>query len=296
MLSNLPKNLLFILATLVGLLVTSFVFVSYAKEIPDSIESAIKNVKQNVDTLVSIKDNAGLTEEEKETKKFEAAKDALLSVIELGLTEISAFKEKLSEQKIEKLSASDYTFDAEEIHGNLKKMVEYYEAYHQDMLKRVELLEDYKDAQGLAKDIKNWREKIYRPGIKKILSLELTLKNKEIIKVANNRFDKILADLRKLKNAKLITLSSVEPLLDNITGNKKAIIALDEEITAIILKILKTPTATLEASDKLSSEKVLISDHQLISNLVEQSFLKVKDMYRAFIEINSLVKKMIGVE
>ncbi len=279
-----------------GLFVTSFVFVASAKEIPESIESAIKNVRQNVGALVGIKDDANLTNEEKEVKKFEAAKDALESVINLGLAEIAAFKEKLNEIEIEKLSAADYTFDAEETHENLQKMIGYYEAYHKDMLKRVELLSGYKDAQNLAKDIKNWRDKIYRPGIRKILSLELVLKNRDIINVANNRFDKILADLKKLKNAKLITLSSVEPLLDSITGDKKATAALDEEITIIILKILKTPTPILETSNKQKPEESLISDHKLISNLVEQSFLKVKDMYKAFIEINALVKKMIGIE
>ena len=125
------------------------------------------------------------------------------------------------------------------------------------------------------------------------LQPKVILHNKNIIKIANNRFEKILVDLKKLKNAKLITFEILRTSINGATANINSAEALDAEATALMIKVLKT--SAVSANKDKGTEKNTPTDFQKINNLVEQSFLKIKDTYKKFIETNELVKKMMGI-
>lgn len=261
----------------------------------EPLQEAIDDVRASIDELATIKDSEDGNISEKESKKVTAGKEALYKIIALGKAEVSALENKLDDLEIEQLVASDFNFDAEETHENLTQMLSYFEAYYDGAVKRVNNLETYEEVRAFARDIRLWRDGVYTPGSQRILSLDLVLKNKNIIKIGNARFDKIAIDLKKLKNAKLITLTAIEPLLNNAAGNKKIAIALDEEITSIMLKMLREYPVVLGGGVK--NEPIdIIPDYERVENLVGQSFGNVRDMYKKFLEINSLVKKMLASE
>ncbi len=282
---------------MLALFFASFIFGPHheARAQESLIKSAIKELRDSVTAFINAKDNDEISAQEKEIKRIETAKETLKKILRLGLVEISALKDRLNELEIEKLVITDYTFDASEVYDSLARLLEYYEAYHNDTLKKVERLKNYDEAKNIAKEIKKWRESIYAPGIQKILSLDLVLRNKAILGIADARFEKILSDLRKLKNSKLLTFAELEALLNAATANLKTAEALDDEATRLILRALKENT--LNPPDKnLDENEVAISSHKRISNLVDQSIIKIKDAYKKFIEINTKVKKILELE
>jgi hypothetical protein len=276
-----------------ALLLASFVFLFAAA--PVLAKTEIEEVKESADTLVSIKDSDNLSPKTKEEKKFAAAKDTLRKILGLSIAEVKRLQDKLDELEIEKLVASDYTFDAAEVHEMLSRMLDYYLAYYDDMGKRLDLISAYEEARNFARDLKTWREKTYLPGVERLLALDLVLRNKNLIGIADARFEKILNDLRKLKNSKLITFESLDEFLMSATGNLKSAAALDEEATNLLIRMLKSSTLNPAPGNDFGNSE-LASLYRRINNLVDQSLTRIKNAYRQFLEINTLVKKMVGVE
>lgn len=273
-----------------AIIIASFIFNAPITVMASDIPTTIEEIRDSISDLLIAKDDDSVSEQEKEKKKVEAAKNTLKKILELGLLEIKTFKSKLDDLNIGDLVVSDYTFDSSDVYDSLDRLLNYYEAFYKDTLKRLQSVKKYEDIQVLAKDIKLWRENTYTPGIQKILALDLVLRNKNIIKIANSRFDKILSDLRKLKNSGLISLSEVERYLADATANLKAAEALDSEITKITLQLLKKQTLNLD-NQKKNDSRLIISDYKRINNLVDQSIIKVKEAYKIFIALNSEVKK-----
>lgn len=281
------------LYTKLAIIFASFVFLLSSGTVLAKTE--IEEVKESADALIGIKDSDNLSPKAKEEKKLAAAKDTLRKILALSITEVERLQDKLDELEIEKLVATDYTFDAAEVHEMLSRMLDYYLAYYEDMGKRLELINTYDAARNFARDLKTWREKTYLPGVERLLALDLVLRNKNLIGIANARFEKILNDLRKLKNSKLITFESLEEFLMNATGNLKSAAALDEEATNLLIRMLKSSTLNPAPGNDAGNAE-LANLYRRIGNLVDQSLIKIKIAYRQFLEINSLVKKMIGTE
>lgn len=280
---------------LLALIFASLIFILAV--LPASAKTGVLEVKESVGVFINIKDNTALSSKAKEEKKFATGKDALRKILALSIAEVERLKTKLDDLEIEKLVAADYTFDAAEVHEMLSRTLEYYLAYYSDMEKRIEFLSAYEEVRAFARDLKTWREKTYLPGVERLIALDLVLRNKNILRVANIRFEKILSDLRKLKNSKLITYESLDEFLIGATGNLKSAAALDEEATNMLIRLLKASSLKLETGkDSEGANAELASLYRRINNLVDQSLLRVKNAYRQFLEINSLVKKMVEVE
>ncbi len=266
---------------------------AYAAPNNPTLQNALAEVRSSVENFINIKDDDSLEASVKDLKKLESSKNMMQKIVNLGLLEVETFKKELGDLAIEDLITSDYTFDAAEANDTLVNTLTYYGAYFASTGERIQNLKTYSETQSLARDLKIWRTQIFNPGIERIIGLKLVLRNKNIIKIANNRFEKILIDLKKLKNAKLITFDALQASINGAAANINSAEALDTEATALIIKILKTSAVT-ENKDK-DTEKNTPTDFQKINNLVEQSFVKIKDTYKKFIETNELVKKMIGI-
>ncbi len=266
---------------------------AYADQNNPTLQNALAEVRSSVENFINIKDDDSLEVGAKDLKKFEASKNMLQKIVNLGLLEVGTFKKELNDSAIEDLVTNDYTFDAAEAHDTLVNTLTYYSAYFTSTGERIENLKTYSETQSLAHDLKIWRMQIFNPGIERIIGLKLVLRNKNIIKITKSRFEKILIDLKKLKNAKLITFDALQASINGAAANINSAEALDTEATALIIKILKTSAVT-ENRDK-NVEKNIPTDFQKINNLVGQSFIKIKDTYKKFIETNELVKKMMGI-
>ncbi|MBI2075494.1 MAG: hypothetical protein HYT82_02400 [Candidatus Harrisonbacteria bacterium] len=254
-----------------------------------SLSDALRDVKASIETLARAKD--AVTTENREKEEFRAKTQALKKIIELGKLEVADLRARLANFRIEELVADDFTFDAVETANNLAGMLEGFAAY--DDAAGVELLnaQNTADIKKIASDMRAWREETYNPGVKKILSLGLLLQNRAALKTASVRFDKILADLRKLKSAELISFETLQPSTTAAGASIRKAKALNDDATGIMFHILRaTPASENE------ERGAPLSAHERIANLLDQSFAELRAAYKAFLEMNGEVKKMLGVE
>ncbi len=257
-------------------------------------KTASDEVKASVGAFISAKDNDTLSPQSKEVKKFAAARETLRKILDLSIAEVERLKEKLDNLKIEELVASDYSLDAAEVYDMLSRLLDYYLVYYADMEKRVDGLKTYEETRVAARDLKEWRGKTYLPGVERLVAIDLVLRNKSILRTAGSRLDKILNDLRKLKNSKLISLETLNELVANAGNNLKSAAALDEEATNVLIKLLKTSSLNLEPQEQ--KDAAFEAVYRRIVDLTDQSLIRIKNGYRYFFEINIRVKKMVGVE
>ncbi len=243
-----------------------------------AVTSARDALKTSVNELVSAKDG-NEKDADREAKKLAAAKETVKKAAELGISEIVTLEKKLKNLEIEKLVTDDYTFDAVDVHDKLAAGLAEGKSYQKTLLRNIDIAATQEDIQRIAGELQKWRDDFYTPIVKKIFSIDLVLRQKNIVTMGNNRFEKILNDLHKLKNAKLIALEPFDALLRQATGNQKTAVALHEEATQLLLAKLRSGNETI--------------DNQRITNLVEQSFGSVRKMYKQFMEINKLVKEML---
>ncbi|MDO8584929.1 MAG: hypothetical protein Q7R85_02270 [bacterium] len=255
-----------------------------------SLADALQSLKTSVNALAQTKDDTPPAE--KDQQEFRAKVQTLQKIIELGLVEAKDLKARLADLHIEELVADDFTFDAVETSGTFVQMLQSFDAYYSEAEKKLLEAKNVSDVKAIAVTMRAWREKTYNPGVRKILSLGLLLQNRVALKTAAVRFDKILADLRKLKGAELITMTTLEPLVTSSGASLKKAKALHEDATNIVLRMLRErPGMPAETGDA-----ELISPHERISNLVDQSFAELRGAYKTFMEVNIAVKKMLGIE
>ncbi len=270
-------NLLIIGATIAGCTNSALLAIA-AEDGTRAVDNARGALQMSVDELVSAKDS-NENEAERETKKLNAAKETVKKALALGLSEIDVLEKKLKNLEIEKLVTDDYTFDAADVHDKLAADLTEGKSYQKLLLKNSDSAKTQDDIRRIAGELQKWRDDFYAPIVQKIFSIDIVLRQKTVVNMGNSRFEKILNDLHRLKNAKLITLEPFDAVLRQATANQKMALALHEEA----LQLLRT---------NLRSAKETI-DNKRITNLVEQSFLQTKSMYKQFIAINKLMKGLL---
>lgn len=261
----------------------------------EGLYGALRDLKASVEGLARVKDTVGA--EDKEKQEFRAKTQTLQKVIELGKREVEDLNERLDELHIEELVADDFTFDPVEAAETFAQMLDTFDNYYAEAEKRLlaaQNITDIKktDIKKIAADMRAWRESIYNPGVRKLLSLGLVLQDRAAIKTASSRFDKILADLRKLKSAELITLDSLQPLISGSGASLKKAKALNEDATNILFRILRERPGMMADNGDVT----LITPHERIANLADQSLAELRIAYKKFMELNQAVKKMLGIE
>lgn len=256
----------------------------------EGLYGALRDLKASVEGLARVKDTVGA--EDKEKQELRAKTQTLQKVIELGKREVEDLNERLDELHIEELVADDFTFDPVEAAETFAQMLDTFDNYYAEAEKRLLVAGNLTDIKKIAADMRAWRESIYNPGVRKLLSLGLVLQDRAAIKTASSRFDKILADLRKLKSAELITLDSLQPLISGSGASLKKAKALNEDATNILFRILRERPGMLADNGDVT----LITPHERIGNLADQSLAELRIAYKKFMELNQAVKKMLGIE
>lgn len=309
------KTILFIIIAIVilGMLSSVLKFKAFAAETPantnteSTLESPLKGVINSVDELVNLKDDNTLTAEEKIKKEIELRKDALLKIVELSLLETNNLKDKLNAIKTD-------NNEQEQIKNRLIETLEKNKAYIEQIKTNLEndlLLEEIKD---LTKNFKTWREDYYNDSVKKSLAFSLVFQEKSALKTADSRLEKIISDLRKLENAKLIKKEDTKKLLDAsiknltnahllnnkaerslISGLKQYFAAEDATTTAETLSGEENSLSKNETATSTEVTKVKFEEKDEIKLLVEKSLDEIKNAYKNFLEISIRVKKKLGI-
>ncbi len=215
--------------------------------------------------------NASLAPEEKLAK----AKEDLTKALNLSLKKVEGLKGRLNELNFPELSREDtLKQDA------LKELGEYTKHYNEAKadLEKSASIEEVKE---LAKDVKEYRDTFYTPGMEKIVRFVLVFYNEEILGVANDRLDKIEADVKKLDKLGVIKESDFQGRLEEANSLLKESSNLQGEAKKITLSA--TSTGSTEESDSSSKD------------MVEKSLNNVKAAYNIFIELNQSVKKALGL-
>ena len=150
-------------------------------------QSSLDTLQESLEQLVSIKSSSQLPSEEKQIVEIEARKTAFNRVLDLDTEELGGLRKKL-----EKLT------NAERLkHLNtIEEYRSYYEIIRGQINKEINLVELVEIATGF----KKWRETIYNKELTKIVNFILIFQNQEVIKIAENRLNRITRDFKFIKS------------------------------------------------------------------------------------------------
>lgn len=221
-------------------------------------------------TLLSV-DSANLAPEE----KLNNAKEDLAKALELSLKKVESLRTRLNELNFpEKSREQELKTQAL---GDLDAYADYYKKAKED-LDKATTLDEVKE---LARQIKEYRESTYTPGVEQIVKFISVFYNEEVLGVANDRQNKIGADIKKLDKLGVIKEADFRKKLDETNKLLKEATELQGEAKKQILNATSTPPA----KGNVSSTK----------ELIETSLTNVKSVYGVFLELNQEVKKALGL-
>lgn len=220
--------------------------------------------------LVSV-DGANLAPEEKLAK----AKEDLAKALDLSLKKVESLKTRLNELNFPE-DSREQTLKKEAL-SDLDAYAGYY-GKAEDDLKKKGSLDEIKD---LAKEIKEYRDTTYTPGVEKIIRFILVFYNEEVLGVANDRLGKIEADIKKLDKLGVVKEGDFRKRLDEAAGLLKEAADLQGEAKKLILNATST--------DLTKDEEPSVKD------MIEKSLNNVKTVYGIFLDFNQEVKKVLGL-
>lgn len=224
----------------------------------------------NASGTVAVDEIASLTPEEKLAK----AKEDLTRALDLSLKKVDSLKARLNDLNFPELSREAKLKN--EALKDLDSYAAYYNKAKGDLAKK-DNLEEVKD---LAKEIKEYRDTVYTPGMEKIVRFALVFYNEEVLGVANGRLGKIEADVKKLDKLGVIKENDFRGRLNEADKLLEEGAKLQAEAKKIIL---------VATSTELVKEKPTARD------LIETSLNNVKTVYDIFLELNQSVKKALGL-
>lgn len=276
------------------------------------LESTLEGVKGQVENLVTAKD-------EKSGSELALRIETFKKVIEFSVSEAKDLKIKLL--ALEDLSEDENAW-RENVIKELNNALVYYESEKAAIEDTSKI--DLDEIKALATDFKEWRDTTYLPIAEKINEFLLIHQEENAIEIAERRWQKIDEDIKKLEKAKIKGVSELRQLLNDagtIIGegknlNREAgglfwenyILTDASSTTSTPASVVVTPVlpeelnATTTASstevnststDESASSTLAIQPPS-IRDLVEDSLVKIKDAYQVFIEMSSLVRKLLN--
>jgi hypothetical protein len=184
------KRLLFFITILVLVTLINQPLISFAQS--EDVKSAREEVMKSADKLTEVKEAIDLSPEEKEVEKLSAKKDVLLKVIALSTLETETVREKLE-------TITDIPEEFVSLHASLLKNFDAFTVHFAKLKESTESAEELLLIQTIAGDLKLWRETMYDIEIKKALEFILVFQNRDILKTAGERFEKVSLHVTKVK-------------------------------------------------------------------------------------------------
>jgi len=263
-------------------------------------------------------------EELTDAEKFEKAKAGLEKALSLAIEKVDKLSGELNAREF-----AEGSKEAELKNGFLQNLEEY-AAYYSGMLERAAALENLESVQSLAKEIRDYRDTVYSPGVEGVVEFILVFYSEDVIRTATERFEKISADIEKLETLGLVEegifsekMGVIEGLLgaasDLRMEAKNAVIPAETEeattttSTEEVVEADATSTDEAEADieesetpqdqQATSTEEVVVSEEVLEEDspktpkdLLEESLNNVKESYEIFLEISNSVRETLGLE
>lgn len=265
--------------------------------------------QEDPDTLLAISEDETLTDEERFTK----AKGGLVLALNLSIEKVAKLRTNLEER----------TYDDGSIENELKVLsissLDGYDSYYSETLTTAEALTTLEEVQGLAQEVRIYRDEIYTPGIQEIVQFILIFYTDDVIGIANDRFGKISEDINTLESLGLIEedrfleeTTQIESLLGeahelNIQAKDIVLVLPDEELispdegleetttTTTILDISDTDEVSTTTEGATTDEEAPAEETEA-TNPLETSLNNVKLVYEIFLKISRDVKETLGLD
>ncbi len=145
---------------------------------------------------------------------------------------------------------------------------------------------------GLAASFTDWRTSTYNPALRRMAAFALGFQNRALLKVADQRFVKIAAELKKSKIDTGLTRDALNEaalrLREAREYNNQAIDVMarflpnneEEKIGELLIDEKPAPQKTDEDKPEM-----------LIKSMVEKSLGSLRNAYKKFFELNEFIKK-----
>ncbi len=268
----------------------------------ETIKNAREAVVESIDRV-----NQGELEHAPEAQRFDVKRIALKNIFTLSKIEVQELSGKLTS-----LLLANENENTQALRTKFAAALDSYLAYLSTTQNILEDAGDLTEVEGVAGDLKDWREKIYDPETKKILDFTLAFQNRQALKIAEGRLLKINADVKRTKlNRQKNDVAQL--LIVSAGSNLKNARALNEEAVTSVLAYLRPPLVTeqnvLDTAGTLSpqtdetmksgtalgapsdnallQEKVPSTLHELVSDSVNE----IRTAYEKLIRISELLKK-----
>jgi hypothetical protein len=295
------------LLILLSATVASFAFSAIpASAQTNPAEKVIQGVMDTVEALIGAKD--------KNEGEGEARLDAYKKVLELATTDARDMRLKLLAYEDDKTTTTTAVWKKNRI-AALQDAVKHYE----NETRIVNMIEHptVDEVKLRAEDLKKWREETYTPLFDEVQSYLLLEQHKKSLETAENRLEKVSADVAKLKKAKFKKIKEVEESLkkaSTLIGDARAMndTGVRQFAKSYLYPFMKDGSEeklAIEAElkeDKMKAEKEkkeLASSSSTpptppmqspsIKETVDASFTKVKESYQIFIEMSNLVRRSL---
>lgn len=253
----------------------------------DTIRSARQDVILSVDKLNQA-NGQNLSATDKIKEELRLKKDAFEKILALSILETRNLKDKigaLTEVEAE-LSVLQDTFA-----DQLESYLSYFSGLR-DKLRQTTVLGDI---EALAGDFNDWRATGYNPQIKKIIDFGLTFQNKTLLRIADQRFSKMTADLKKAKNDK-VTLDTLQNLLSKSAVNLKEARNFNNQAIILLVAAYQPSQTVAEIADAVKTNNVETNidanqdANPSIRDLIALSMINMKSAYKNFVQIAGAVK------
>lgn len=233
----------------------------------EELKAATQGVVESGDRLEDIKTNEELTDEERVAKEAEERRTALEKIFELSQLEVKTLLLKVN-------AVDELSVEYIELQIRLLKQLNLMATLLKDFQNRLEEAASLDAVKDLAIEFKAWREEAYNVTVQVSLEFISVFQAQTLLRIAENRFDKIANDLRRLRSSRVVKIEILEPLLNWAGQDLKEARALLNQAMILLLETKE--------------------DKPSVNEIVKNMVSKIKDAYSRFLEMSSLVRKMVN--
>lgn len=271
------KTLIKVLLVTVVILALVLPFLNLrAEDFQAAKSEALKEINGLVDRLKNLKNNPDLSDQEKDQQETILRTQVLLKMVGLSQLETTDLANQLEALKLENDSQVNLK---NQLLNSLNGLQDYYEKLNQELAGTGTLNLD--EIKLLTKGFQAWRNNVYAKNFSSISNFILVFNEKTVLKIADARLEKIIADLNKLDGSKLINKDDFQLLL------KAASLNLDN---AHLLNKKAEDLLFLAASGTIAADTA----NNKINFFVQGALKEIKSAYKNFLEISKRVKEIIA--
>lgn len=222
----------------------------------ENVKTALQNVADSLEQL------SKLPPKNKDvSKELKIRVAAFKNILNLSAAELSDLTNKLI--KVDNLD-DGYLELRDQFLKDLGNQSNYYETIGGQLEGNINLVK----IKQLAVQFKDWRNVVYHPILQKIVNFLLIFQGRDVLAIAQKRFNNIEADLKKVSDLEIIKNSPLNNWLDEADQHLQQATDLQKAASLVILK----------------------STDSDIQKLVEDEFGNIKEAYNNFLQMSQWLK------